>query len=93
VPDIWEEHECLLGTFYCAPFVYINVPRGLKDLLGLILRATGIEKGQYQRVGFFRLYDLNDMLSRAEQEERSKMTEDLYEAYDEETDSHTFTII
>jgi hypothetical protein len=37
-------------------------------------------------VGLFRLIFLKDVLPRAEQEERSKIMEDLYEAYDEETD-------
>ena len=33
-----------------------------------------------------------DLLPRADQEERSKMTEDLYKAYDEEIDRYPFTI-
>jgi hypothetical protein len=92
VPDVWEGGESFLGAFYCTPLIYddhlvVNL------VAGLVLRATGIEKGQYQRVGLF-IGDLHkDVLSGAEQEERSKMTEDLYEAYDEETNKYTFTII
>jgi hypothetical protein len=88
VPDIWGGRESLLGTFYCTLLIYTNAP-----LQGLVLRATGIEKGQYQRVGLFRSPFEKGVLPRAEQEERSKMTEDLYEAYNEETDMYTFTII
>jgi hypothetical protein len=60
---------------------------------GLVLKPTSIEKGQYQRVGLFNGFGLGDVLPRAEQEERSEITEDLYEAYNEETDMYTFTII
>jgi hypothetical protein len=89
VPDIWEGRESLLGTFYCTPLTHTTY----EPLQGLVLRATGIGKGQYQRVGLFRSRFEKDVLPRAEPEERSKMTEDLYEAYNEETDMYTFTII
>jgi hypothetical protein len=96
LPDIWEGlegRESLLETFYCTPLIYTDGSLGLKYAQGLVLRSTGIEKGQYKRVGLFCADNLKGVLPRAEQEERSKMTEDLYEAYDEETDRYTFTII
>jgi hypothetical protein len=58
-----------------------------------VLKATGIERGQYQREGIFTGSSLKNVLPRADQEERSKITKDLYEAYNGETDMYTFTII
>jgi hypothetical protein len=91
MPDIRDSFESFPGVFYCAPLVYTTPGSGYryrdleKSTDGLVLKPTGIMKGQYQRVGYFRGDDY--------QEERSKMTEDLYEAYDEVTDKYTFTII
>jgi hypothetical protein len=93
IPDIWDGYESLLGTCSCTPLIYDDDSFGEKYTHGLVLRATGISKGQYRRVGRFRGPYKKEVLPRADQEERSKMTEDLYEAYNEETGMYTFTII
>ncbi|KAF8859213.1 HET-domain-containing protein [Acephala macrosclerotiorum] len=86
-------------------FVYVllahfkEVPKIQDELSGLLLAATGKAKGQYRRVGFIQYCRYNDpagwlyMPFERSEEEREQMTDDLYESYDEETDSYTFTII
>ena len=70
-----------------------------EDVTGLLLKATGKEKGQYERVGLLRTSSGKDSINPhvtafgGDQAEKAMITNELYEEYDEATREYTFTIV
>lgn len=69
---------------------------------GMMLRATGKEKGQYERVGYVKTTWLNDPVSgiapvctplERSSHEKEMMTTEFFESYNQETEEYTFSII
>jgi hypothetical protein len=52
MPDTWEGHESLLENFYCTPLIYTGNSFHTKRAQGLVLRATGTEKGSINEWAF-----------------------------------------
>jgi hypothetical protein len=94
--DVWREK--LMGKYCFVPLI----ESGWRDpdyryvsSKGLLLRPTGKEIGQYERVAF--AYhsgkEGNGFSAERNRQKGELMTADLYEKYDEETGLYTFTII
>jgi CobQ-like glutamine amidotransferase family enzyme len=68
-------------------------------VLGLVLKPTGKERGQYHRVGLFQTYTSGSykreqpLLSRANPVGKALITKDLYKTYHKDIDKYTFTIV
>ncbi|CZR67421.1 uncharacterized protein PAC_17320 [Phialocephala subalpina] len=88
------------STFMCVILVRVKESNDSPDgVEGLILRATGKAKGQYERIALVQSSSRDRGVVRMypgyvkDQKEKDMMTEDLYEEYNQETDSYTFTIV
>jgi len=68
-------------------------------VLGLVLKPTGKERGQYHRVGLFQTYTSGSykreqpLLSRANPVGKALITKYLYKIYHKDIDKYTFTIV
>jgi hypothetical protein len=98
-PDI--SGEILVGRYSCAMCLQTDLYFGCVSTLvqGLLLKATGKEKGQYERVGLLTTSAHNDSInpvvvgSGGGQAEKAMMTHEFYEEYYEATGEYTFSVI
>lgn len=93
--------ESPVGRFFCMMCLHTRIcfDGYFEYAQGLLLRPTGIEKGQHQRVGHITTTGRNKTISHIctplnrDQQEMGIMTDDFYEEYDAETEHYTCTII
>ena len=94
------------GRYYSTTLKYhVQANRRRTSVAGLVWKATGRKRGEFQRVGLFKaLYDppftvkeLQDLefclCGRGDVDEKAEITEELYESYDKEKDVYNFSII
>ncbi|PQE03058.1 heterokaryon incompatibility protein [Rutstroemia sp. NJR-2017a BVV2] len=94
--DVWREK--LIGKYCFVPLIESGWPDPEYRYIsskGLLLRPTGKETGQYERVAFaYHSGKEGNIFSADRNRQKGELiTEDLYEKYDEETGLYTFTII
>jgi hypothetical protein len=94
--DVWGEK--LIGKYCFVPLIesgWRDPEYRYTSSKGLLLRPTGKETGQYERVAFAYHSGKEGNIFSADRnlQNRELITEDLYEKYDEETGLYTFTII
>jgi hypothetical protein len=91
-------NERLEGIYYFVPMLYATDMRfSFSIVYGLVLKRIGETKGEFQRVGMFvgdvNLADSAYFFTKASENERRALAQDLYEEYHRETDTYTFKII
>jgi hypothetical protein len=94
------------GRYYSTTLEYhVQANRCCTFVAGLVWKATGKKRGEFQRVGLFKcgydppftvkeLQDLEfSLCGRGDVDEKAEITEELYESYDKEKDVYNFSII